>query len=185
MSNNIPKSDLNKIMNGVINDIMHNIRYFFTEIMNDIENEINESKQKTIIILQNNNKKSMCDGNISADNDNMIPIDLSVNSAGIMYDIYYYFMIKQMEGKLKQFILNNFEYPHSFTISVRDTLYSIKIILIKEILSYNIYTAILHKNDIIKVSSYGYSDQYKKHTSYNSIFDELFKIRESIQKKTN
>ena len=170
--------------------ILNDICIFFNELPNKID-KINKE-----LINQKNNHHNINKGlhttNINANifdnihnfNDadtHIILNDPLINYSGIMYDIYYYFLIKQNEGQLNKFTLNDFEYPISFTITFNNPNYNLKIILLDDNGTYHVCTMLLYKciGETIKHHN-GYSNKYKKHTTYNSILNELFKLQELI-----
>ena len=161
----------------IINQISHDIHTLFDDLISSINlNGINLEFDKMLqyeIISQND------DENIYDDNDIIIPNNQTKNYTGILYDIYYYFLLKKKEGHLEEFTLSNFNYPHSFTFGINDTYYSIKVTSVNNECN-DVCTVLLYKNNVIRVPSYGYENEYKKQSSYNCIMNELFKIKKLI-----
>lgn len=190
MNQNIIEDQINIIVNCVscriytfLNDIINNVEIqnsyplqFFGLLSNEVKYSVLAQQE---MISQNNNH------NANNDNDIMIPDDPTKNYIGILYDIYYYLLLKKNKGEMKCFTLSDFNYPCSFTIDINDTNYSIKVILVtdnlhNDNLHNDICTSLLYKHITITIPSIGYENQYKKHISYNCIFNELINVKKLI-----
>lgn len=123
------------------------------------------------------NKLSACDGlgcitqeiNESEDIDNE-------NNTGTLYDLYYHLLILKNNNQLSGFTVKDFMYPDSFNIAVNDTNFEVKVFLDA---SY-ICTVVLFNNNIVKIPILNYNDNNKKHATYNSIINELFKVKHFV-----
>lgn len=112
--------------------------------------------------------------------DTEILINSNKNYAGIIYDIYYDFIIKKESGIMDGFTIGDFEYPSSFTIGINNTKIIVKVSAILCDTYHGIYTCVLVNDAPLKSPFKDYIDFYKKHTRYSSIMNELIRIRSKL-----
>lgn len=91
-----------------------------------------------------------------------------------VYDIYYYFKVLEKDKKLNGLIIENFNYPDSFFITIPKIHYKIKIDKCRK--NNKICTSLYLNNKLVKPSYLGYEDGYREHLTYNSLKQEVMYI---------
>ena len=106
----------------------NNICNFFSSLFTDIENYINLKKYE----LLNQDDIEMGNNKLS---DN-VDIPENGNYPGIVYDIYYHFLLKQQNNEMDDFTITGFDYPQSFSVKICDTKIDIKSFTSEKIYNY-------------------------------------------------
>jgi len=159
------KTDLDIMIDGIgygIHNFIMNIMKKLEEVFSDDDEEQSNVKQIDI----------------------KIPTGITENYSGVVYDIYYYLMLQKKENKLNGFTIRDFNYgssSSSFNVAIDRTKFQLKILALTEELNCNIYTALILDNAQIKNEQLSCNNIYKRHTTYNSIIQELYRVRSNIK----
>lgn len=113
-----------------------------------------------------------------------IPTGITENYSGVVYDIYYYLLLQKKENKLNGFTIRDFNYgssSSSFNVAIDGTKFQLKVLTLAQELNCNIYTALILDNAQIKNEHLSCNNIYRRHTTYNSIIQELYRVRTNIK----
>jgi len=138
----------------IMDDIINNLRAFISNLMSNIC----DTKLMLDLFQPDENKLKVIEPNTT------------------VYDIYYYLLLLQKDNQLKSFIVDNFEYPESFSVKVINSDYRIKITAFDN----KKCTCIVLFDKPIIINKLGYIDAYKFHNTYDSIICELYSLKSWI-----
>lgn len=149
-----------------INQLERNFKRIMDNLINDLR------------IFVSNFILSLCDNKIMIDlrskNNITKVIDTSShNCSAVVYDIYYHLLLLQKESELQSFTINDFIYPNFFTIKISQSDYDLNIMGIND----EVCTYITLNGKTVIITELGYNNQYKRHTTYDSIINELYALK--------
>lgn len=153
----------NKSIDTIFKEILINIHNFALSIIGNMEKIFSTDDTQTKLIL----------------NDDIVIPPEHNNYNGIAYDIYYYFLTKQTEGYFDGFHLSEFDFSGSFDININNMSVIIRI-MANPVNNVGIYTCALLNRQLIEKPFDDYQSFYKKQISYNSIINEIYKIKRKM-----
>lgn len=106
--------------------------------------------------------------------------NIQINFANSLYDIYYYLSLLVNEKKLNGITLGPFKYPNSFNILINDTNFFIEVNSAKIDNQYNLYTAIMTQDEVVKIPDLGYRDLYKEQLNNETIINDIIYTKDYI-----